>query len=158
MILSEEQLKRFWSRVNKTETCWLWTGSKVKGGYGQLELQGKRQLAHIVSYRLANADYDKAKCVCHKCDIPSCVNPEHLFLATQSENMKDCVAKGRGGFGNGLKGEEIKHSKLKEQEVIDIKRRLKQGESTKEILKIHNKVSRSAIEDIKHQRTWKHIL
>ncbi len=88
--------KRFWAKVNKTESCWIWTASKNKAGYGFFWPTAERWIgAHRYSYYLANGKFDQMKFVCHSCDNPSCVNPNHLFLGSNSDNIKDASIKGR---------------------------------------------------------------
>jgi len=100
--------ERFTSKFRKAEGCWLWAAAKNTDGYGVLMLRNKaagipRKLirAHQLSYLLYRGDIPQGRCVCHSCDRPSCVNPSHLFLATQAENILDCKAKGR--TRNGMK-------------------------------------------------------
>ncbi len=85
--------KRFWDKVNKSglNGCWIWLAHCNKGGYGKID--GK--IASRVSWELANGTIPAGFDVCHDCDNPPCVNPEHLFLGTASDNLKDCVRKGR---------------------------------------------------------------
>lgn len=89
---------RFWEKVHKTESCWLWTAS-VKDGfpYGQIGHPGTRtpRRAHRVSWELHNGPIPAGLFVLHKCDNPRCVRPDHLFLGTQSDNLKDAYSKGR---------------------------------------------------------------
>ena len=85
---------RFWAKVRIAEGCWEWTG----GGhtYGQIKIEGRMRLAHHVSYELAHGPIPPGVQVLHHCDNPGCVRPDHLFLGTQSDNLRDMVAKGRG--------------------------------------------------------------
>ena len=77
--------------------CWHWNAGKNQNGYGRVRIKGVFYTSHIFSYCLFNNDYTPDLKVCHKCDNPSCVNPKHLFLATQKENMQDASKKGRLG-------------------------------------------------------------
>lgn len=88
--------QRFWKKVTKTEECWLWTGS-TNGKYGKIryEDQGPLIYAHRYSYLLHYGPYDMSQEVCHRCDNPVCVRPDHLFLGTHSANMRDASKKGR---------------------------------------------------------------
>lgn len=87
---------RFWQRVRKTETCWLWTGYRNDNGYGQVGFNGHVRLAHRVAYTLAFGIIPEGMDVLHHCDNPSCVRPDHLFLGTQLDNIRDRDTKGRG--------------------------------------------------------------
>lgn len=89
---------RFWLMVRKTDSCWLWTGSVNRKGYGQISTKrGNRPLqAHRFSYRIHFGRIPSRKMVLHKCDNPSCVNPDHLFLGTAKQNTDDMITKERG--------------------------------------------------------------
>lgn len=80
-------------KVNPTTKCWIWTGATTAFGHGIFS----RTTAHRIAWELYNNNIPKGLCVLHRCDVPSCVNPEHLFLGTHADNMQDKVNKGRGG-------------------------------------------------------------
>lgn len=87
---------RFWSKVCKTDYCWLWTAGKNKQGYGSISNESGIQVAAPrVSWALHYGEISVGLSVLHKCDNPACVNPEHLFLGTQKDNNIDCYKKGR---------------------------------------------------------------
>lgn len=100
--------ERFWPKVNKAPgqgpkgKCWLWNAS-LRGGYGSFSTTSGMKAAHRVAYELAKGPIPTSLEVCHDCDTPACVNPEHLFLGTHLENMCDRDQKGRLISANALK-------------------------------------------------------
>lgn len=90
-------MTNFWSKVAKAgaNDCWPWTGCRMRSGYGQHSANGCRVLAHRRAWELTNGPIPAGKYVCHHCDNPSCCNPAHLFLGTQTDNMRDAAGKGR---------------------------------------------------------------
>lgn len=88
---------RFWGKVNKTPNCWLWTGPQLNSGYGVYYGASPWDSvpAHRVSWILEHGTIPPGMCICHKCDVRLCVNPDHLFLGTYADNIHDMQNKGR---------------------------------------------------------------
>lgn len=103
--LTDSDISRFWSKVSKSDDCWLWMASrcgyryKSGGGYGQFVKGRNVWYAHRVSWTIQNGSIPDGLQVLHRCDNPFCVKPDHLFLGTQLDNMKDCRSKGREAVG-----------------------------------------------------------
>src|SRR5687767_13494745 len=99
-------MERFWNKVRRcahgdscSECCWLRAAGVNHSGYGYFKLDGRKVRVHIISYELANGPRLPLKelCVCHRCDSPACVQPAHLRLGTQGDNMRDKAVKRRTG-------------------------------------------------------------
>jgi hypothetical protein len=90
--------ERFFQKVDKTESCWLWKGALNSRGYGSFGVNGKATSAHRYSYEIHIGEIPEGINVCHSCDVRNCVNPKHLWLGTHSDNMKDMVEKNRQGY------------------------------------------------------------
>ena len=141
--------------------CWIWSKCLSSTGYAVLQSGGFRGYAHRFSYQhLKSKGEDMGKFhVCHKCDVPSCVNPDHLFLGTASDNMRDCMSKGRHASQrpatNYAKGEDIKISKLNPDSVKMI-RFLKGAFGQAKIAKAFG-VTRNSVREIHSRRTWSHV-
>lgn len=110
---------RFWEKVEKTETCWLWRAFIGAGGYGAVGFRGKTHRAHRVSWALTHGGILPVKDVLHVCDVPACVRPDHLYLGGDRENVRD--RKNRGREGN-HKGTANGRAILTPEQVIEIRR------------------------------------
>lgn len=147
-------LERFEEQTKRDESgCWLFTG-KAKNQFGHRSIKlGSRDtpvlLAHRVSWSLYRGEIPPKMFVLHRCDVPQCVNPDHLFLGTQADNIADMVAKKRNAFGS-----RASHAKIDEEQAADIKRRADIG--TRQLAAFHG-ISRQSVADIIYGRTWKHV-
>jgi hypothetical protein len=136
---------RFFSHVEVTKSCWLWKGSTDKRGYGKTCFRGNEQMrAHRMSYELFKVPVPEGILVLHRCDIPSCVNPGHLFTGTTQDNKLDQLVKDRGGV------------KLKGTDVIDIRKLHSEGMGSQAIAYLY-KVTCGTISSIIKRRIWKHV-
>lgn len=164
---------RFWRRVDRNgpvvipdSPCWLWSGSTlVDTGYGQFFFRGKNEGAHRVSWRIAGGDIPAGLNVLHRCDVRSCVNPAHLFLGTQQDNVKDCAAKGRAntarGDANGSRkhperlsrGEAHRNAKVTREIAREVRRRFATGETQASIGRAFS-LSTNTVHAIVHNLRW----
>ena len=102
-MYDEDVKERFMSKVKQIPGgCWEWQGSKGKDGYGKLMVKRKNLRSHRVSYELFVGAIPKVLCVCHSCDNPLCVKPEHLWCGSHQDNMKDMIQKGRARLNYNL--------------------------------------------------------
>jgi len=150
---------RFWKHVHKTEDCWEWTSRLTKKGYGRFAVSQKRLAAHRASWFLHYGPIPEGMFVCHHCDNPKCIRPDHLFLGTHRDNMRDMARKGRaikGRKGPPRWGQGNPNAKLTEADVLQIRRAYKNGGVTQCSLGTLYGVHRTAISDILIGRTWAH--
>lgn len=149
--------ERFWEKVRKggSDECWLWTASTTGFGYGKLTVSGRLVGAHCFSFVLHKGPIPDGKWVLHKCDTPACVNPQHLFAGTRRDNVEDMDRKGRRR-NRVSRGEANPSARLKEVEVVEIKRALRNG-AAREDLAERFKVSVHLIRGIGKGRIWAHV-
>ena len=151
---------RFWHKVKKSggNGCWLWTACTCGNGYGYFRLPSRQNImAHRYSWILHNGEIPIGLDVLHDCpsgDCPSCVNPKHLWLGTQSDNVFDMVKKGRN---NAAKGEHSGRSVLTDESVIEIRNCYAAGVAS--LTELANKfgVHPSTLSCMVSRKTWKHV-
>ena len=147
---------RFWSKVTKTDSCWLWRGSRWKNGYGEAYVAGKRKRAHRVAWELTNGTIPIDMLVCHKCDVKLCVNPDHLYVGTVADNNRDMIERRQHGMftkPDAYRGKS-RVSKLTWRAVRAIREKLNAGKDCADLAKEHS-VHISTIQCIRRCRTWK---
>jgi len=161
--------ERFFRQVEKTDSCWLWVGLKNQKGYGRLNIAGSMVLAHRLSWTLHGGENPHDRCVLHRCDVPACVNPAHLFLGTRADNNADMRVKGREGraFGNmsGRRkrpecfpiGEKWPQSRLTENDVKSLRREYAAGSISFAKLGKKYGIGHTHAENIVKRRKWAHV-
>ena len=153
VVANDDMEHKFWKKVLKggPEQCWLWDGAQTARGYGFMwcEREGVKRTvpAHRISYAIRHGKTPGDKMVCHRCDAPLCVNPDHLFLGSAFDNVSDCIAKGR---------DRISQSKLTQGQVDEIREalRLNPSENRSRLARKYG-VSRYTIIHILSGKTWK---
>ncbi len=146
----------FYEHVGRKQAsgCILWAGPVNGKGYGQMGYDYENLMAHRVSYELFVGPIPEGLHVLHRCDTPGCINPTHLFVGTQSDNVQDMLDKGRGGDRH---GERSGTAKLSEEQVLAIRTRYAQGDITQAELASEYSVSRPTITVIITGRNWAHL-
>jgi hypothetical protein len=156
--------ERFWSFVDKDGKqvdyvigrCWKWLGSINKhNGYGRFWIDNDTVMAHRYSYELHVGKIPNNLLVLHKCDNPDCTNPEHLFLGTNLDNVRDKISKGRNANQS---GENNPRAKLKENEVIEIRQLYSTGYYLQKELAIMFNTPLSSINQIITGKRWKYLI
>ena len=153
--------ERFWPKVQKTETCWVWTAGRNKKGYGTISLGGrgsKMALAHRVSWELHFGPIPDGFLVCHYCDNPPCIHPMHLFLGTFKVNYQDAVGKRRQAISGPAfpAGEAHPSVKLSDAKVRGARILHANAAPIRELARYYN-VSPKTMADAVKGRTWKHV-
>lgn len=141
------------NKYNIVGDCWIFSGGLGADGYGIIWHEGVCYRAHRLSYSLSVEPIPKGISVLHKCDNRQCINPEHLFLGTQQDNIDDMTTKGRNPD---RKGSNNPSAKLSEAEVIEIIDLLDLGHSQADIAAAYG-IGRSTVGHIKRRKNWKHV-
>lgn len=168
--------QRFWNKVSKSEGCWLWTAGHDQKGYGIFYFGHKNERASHVSLILAGRSVPAGMDVCHTCDNPPCVRPDHLFIGTRSDNMKDCASKGRLNFQTNpeillrgdahparlhpellARGERNGRASLTVEMVLEIRRLRKESHFTYQKIADTLRISKGAVSCVLNGQTWRHI-
>lgn len=154
---SENQKYRFWAKVAITaqeNKCWEWTGTTTRGGYGRLYLEGKKGVvySHRASYHMNKGKILNGLFVCHTCDNPKCVNPNHLFLGTCKENLVDMSLKGR----HSVCGEKSGNHRFTNSDIIEMRRLFELG-LTQASIATKFKTHQCVIQAIVKRKRWAHI-
>ena len=151
-------VKRFWEKVKKSDGCWEWTAYCLADGYGQFFVQrGEQWLAHRFSWVLHFGPIPIGEgyhgtCVLHRCDNPKCVRPNHLWLGSNADNIRDCQAKGRASKVR-AHGERHPMAKLTAKQIPAIR----QDTRTLETIARNYGVCLSTISSIRRREHWQHV-
>lgn len=148
-------LARFFSRVNygPSNECWEWTHDQNSNGYGRFSLKDRSLSAHRVAFEIFGAKIPADKVVCHTCDNRLCVNPAHLWLGTQSENLVDAARKGRM-FQPDTRADKNGNTKLTWDDVLNIRKQVSNGVRQNDVARAFG-VSPSTVANIKNHQTWR---
>lgn len=133
--------------------CWPWIGLRTTAGYGAFSFHNKSMYAHRASYEVHNGPIPDGMVVCHRCDNPRCVNPNHLFIGSQTDNLHDMIRKGRAKLRPQI-GTDHGCAKLTEDDVLAI--RADCTRSGRAIAKAFS-ISQTQVSDIKTRKAWRHI-
>lgn len=147
----EESVRLFWARVEKTGGCWLFRHNIRTDGYGEMRFGGERAKSHRLAWVLAHGAIPAGMHVLHRCDVRACVRPEHLFLGSHAENMRDCTTKGRRA-----KGEAHGRARMTADHVRRIRVLLAEGMPIRDVAWLLG-VGHRAVSEVSSGRTWKHV-
>lgn len=156
LVLKQHHGKTLAERIEiytkRTEDCWLWIGYRDPQGYGRLNVGNRPLLAHRLSYEQKYGSIPDGKILCHKCDNPQCVNPDHMFVGTQADNIADMEHKGRARKV-GRAGSKHSMAVLSEAQA----RKIKFGQEPASKMADRYGVTTTTIYEIRTGKTWKHL-
>lgn len=141
---------RFWSKVDKSGECWVWTAGLFSNGYGQFKCDGYPIGAHVYSYEESNGPIPAGEVVMHSCDNRRCVRPSHLSAGRQSKNIEDCKQKGRW---DQVRGSRVGTAKINEAGAAGIKKMLALGYSQR-FIGDYVGLSQAAVSKINSGQSW----
>lgn len=145
---------RLWARVEKTPTCWLWQGYKLRSGYGRVMYLGRNYTTHRLSWALTNGPIPDGLWVLHKCDNPPCVRPDHLFLGTRQDNVDDMVAKRRHVA---IAPDFKRNAKVTREQVVAIRQEYAAGGVRYDDIAARHGMTRGAVGHIISGRSWPNV-
>jgi hypothetical protein len=157
-FLTRELSERFWGKVFKTETCWIWMACCLPTGYGKFGIGSKKDGsrgtigAHRMAWMLEYGEIPDGMWVLHRCDHPWCVRPNHLWLGTVKDNMRDASEKGRVRIPH-YRGEKNHKAKLTVADVITIR---KSSARTSKLVRAFG-ISDVQVNNIRSRRSWSHV-
>lgn len=153
---ADKSEKQFLEKVDKTDSCWIWKGYRDSKGYGEIAgADGKRTRAHRVSWLFYRGQIPDGICVCHRCDNPPCVNPNHLFLGTQADNLRDMRTKKRW-TPRVIVGGANPRCRFTADQVLALRKSFDAGGTLTEVAKKYA-LPISTVWNIVHRKTWSHI-
>lgn len=146
--------KHFWeqAKILGKNDCWEWQGYKSRKGYGQIQIDHRVTAAHRVAWELTHGPIREGLQVCHKCDNPPCVNPNHLFLGTNDDNVADKMSKNRQ-----VHGVNHPHAKLTDAQVVEARQRFAEGGISIAALARRYGVSGVSMRSVILRATWRHL-
>jgi hypothetical protein len=157
MTVKTTVAERFWAKVDRRgpDECWPWLGSKITSGYGNIRYGYRTHIAtHVVLELVLGLTVPKGMRVCHSCDNPECVNPAHLWIGTDRDNVRDSWAKGRGRVADN-RGERNGQAKLTESQVREIRQMYADGKMSQRAIARLYGVGQDAISKIVRRKGWK---
>ena len=167
MVKHQHIEERFLRKVNKTSECWLWLAATDRDGYGQFTYNGKQQRAHRISWILHNGEIPDGMFVCHRCDVPGCVRPDHLFIGSVKDNAEDCNAKNRQASGmthgsytrpeNRPRGTNNGKSKMMDSAIIEMREMYATGNWSQSDLAVKYGVTQVTVSHIVRGKGWTHV-
>lgn len=170
VTIKPKHLARFWKNVEKSDGCWIWRGVVTSAGYGVIYVRPKNLRAHRVSWHIHFGPIPQGMFICHTCDNPRCVRPDHLFVGSPRANHDDMKRKGRAPTDakNGsatrpdrvARGERHGVSRLTDAQVIEIRTRYRRGDrhgNGAGLLAREYGVSKAAVRRIVLRLYWRHL-